>query len=69
MASDDPEFEEKAADIIGFYLKALVHAAVLCVDDKTAIQTLDRLHPVFPFSPGRAERHDFELELFRSMPL
>src|SRR5712671_6411556 len=60
MASDDPEFEEKAADIIGLYLKPPVHAAVFCVDEKSAIQALDRLDPVLPLSPGRAERHGFE---------
>src|SRR6476619_8153301 len=36
------------------------HAAVFCVDEKTAIQALDRLDPVWPLSPGRAERHGFE---------
>src|SRR5438128_4080804 len=60
MASDDPEFEEKAADIIGLYLKPPVNAAVFCVDEKSAIQALDRLDPVLPLSPGRAERHGFE---------
>ena len=60
MASDDPEFEDKAADIIGLYLKPPVHAAVFCVDEKSAIQALDRLDPVLPLSPGRAERHGFE---------
>jgi hypothetical protein len=35
-------------------------AAVFCVDEKTAIQALDRLDPVLPLSPGRAERHGFE---------
>jgi hypothetical protein len=60
MASDDPEFEEKAADIIGLYLKPPVHAAVFCVDEKSAIQALDRLDPVLPLSAGRAERHGFE---------
>jgi transposase len=60
MASDDPEFESKAADVIGLYLNPPAHAAVFCVDEKTAIQALDRLDPVFPFSPGRAERHGFE---------
>ena len=55
MASDDPEFEEKAADIIGLYLKPPVHAAVFCVNEKSAIQGLDRLDPVFPSSPGRAD--------------
>jgi transposase len=60
MASDDPEFEAKAADIIGLYLRPPHHAAVFCVDEKTAIQALDRLDPVLPLSPGRAERHGFE---------
>ena len=60
MASDDPDFEAKAADIIGLYLNPPQHAAVFCVDEKTAIQALDRLDPVLPLSPGRAERHGFE---------
>ena len=60
MASNDPEFETKAADIIGLYLNPPQHAAVFCVDEKTAIQALDRLDPVLPLSPGRAERHGFE---------
>ena len=60
MASNDPEFEAKAADVIGLYLNPPQHAAVFCVDEKTAIQALDRLDPVLPLSPGRAERHGFE---------
>jgi transposase len=60
MASDDPEFEKKAADVIGLYLKPPANAVVFCVDEKTAIQALDRLDPVLPLSPGRAERHGFE---------
>ncbi len=60
MASDDPEFETKAADILGLYLHPPQHAAVFCIDEKTAIQALDRLDPVLPLSPGRAERHGFE---------
>ena len=60
MASDDPDFETKAADIIGLYLNPPQHAAVFCFDEKTAIQALDRLDPVLPLSPGRVERHGFE---------
>jgi transposase len=60
LASDDPEFEAKAADIIALYLEPPQHAAFFCVDEKTAIQALDRLDPVLPLSPGRAERHGFE---------
>jgi hypothetical protein len=60
MASDDPQFEEKAADIIGLYLKPPQNAGVFCVDEKSAIQALDRLDRRLPLSPGRAERHGFE---------
>jgi transposase len=60
LASNDPNFEAKAADIIGLYLHPPQHAAVFCVDEKTAIQALDRKDPVLPMSPGRAERHGFE---------
>lgn len=60
MRSTDPAFEAKAADIIGLYLNPPQHAAVFCLDEKTAIQALDRLDPVLPMSPGRAERHGFE---------
>src|SRR5712692_5750704 len=60
MATNDPDFEQKAADIIGLYLNPPQHAAVFCVDEKTAIQALDRQDPVLPLSPGRAERYGFE---------
>ena len=60
LTSNDPDFEAKAADVIGLYLHPPQHAAVFCVDEKTAIQALDRTAPVLPLSPGRAERHGFE---------
>ena len=60
MASNDARFEEKATDIIGLYMNPPQHAAVFCVDEKTAILALDRMDPVLPLSPGRAERHGFE---------
>ena len=60
VASADPDFEHKAADIIGLSLNPPEHAVVFCVDEKTAIQALDRTLPVLPLSPGRAERHGFE---------
>lgn len=59
-ASTDPNFEQKAADIIGLYLNPPQHAAIFCVDEKTAIQALDRRDRVLPLSPGRVERHGFE---------
>lgn len=51
MASRDPNFETKAADIIGLYLNPPTHAVVFCVDEKTAIEALDRKDPVLPLSP------------------
>jgi transposase len=60
VLSDDPDFEQKAADIIGLSLHPPQHAAVFAVDEKTAIQAWDRRDPVLPLTPGRAERHGFE---------
>ena len=60
MVSNDPQFETKAADVIGLYLNPPAHAAVFCVDEKTAIQALDRKDRMLPLSPGRAESHGFE---------
>ena len=60
MVSNDPDFETKAADVIGLYLNPPAHAAVFCVDEKTAIQALDRKDKMLPLSPGRAESHGFE---------
>lgn len=69
MSSDDPDFEKKAADIIGLYLHPPQHAVVFCVDEKTAIQALDRLDPLLPLSPGRAERHGFEYKRHGTLSL
>src|SRR5205809_3173642 len=69
IASNDPDFETKAADIIGLYMSPPQHAAVFCVDEKTAIQALDRLDPVLPLSPGRAERHGIEYYRHGSLSL
>lgn len=60
LLSNDPQFETKAADIIGLYLDPPAHAAVFCVDEKSAIQALDRKDRILPLSPGRAESHGFE---------
>lgn len=60
MYSNDPDFESKAADIIGLYLNPPQHAAVFSLDEKSAIQALDRKDPILPLSPGRVERHGFE---------
>src|SRR5687768_2733349 len=50
VTSADPDFETKAADILGLYLNPPEHAAVFCIDEKTAIQALDRTDPVLPLS-------------------
>jgi transposase len=60
MISNDPDFEIKAADVIGLYLNPPAHAVVFCVDEKTAIQALDRKDRMLPLSRGRAESHGFE---------
>jgi len=65
MASDDPDFEPKAADILGLYLRPPQHAAVFCVDEKTAIQALDRLDLV---RQDRTRGHRPRHLLFGSRP-
>ena len=59
--SKDPLFIEKVRDIVGLYLDPPDKALVLCVDEKTQIQALDRTQPVLPLRPGQAERrtHDY----------
>lgn len=60
VTSADPEFETKALDILGLYLNPPENALVLSVDEKTAIQALDRTQPMLPLRPGRPERRSFE---------
>jgi len=60
MASPDPQFETKAKDILGLYLEPPEKAVVFCVDEKTAIQALDRTQPALPLRPGSPERHTVE---------
>lgn len=69
MVSNDPDFEKKAADVIGLYMNPPQNAAVFCVDEKTAIQALDRRDPRLPLSPGRAERHGFEYKRHGTLSL
>ena len=59
--SSDPLFVEKVRDIVGLYLDPPVKAMVLCVDEKSQIQALDRTQPLLPLAPGIAERrtHDY----------
>ncbi len=55
--SADPLFIEKVRDIVGLYLNPPDRALVLCVDEKSQIQALDRTRPLLPLRPGQAERH------------
>jgi transposase len=54
--SADPAFMEKVRDIVGLYLAPPDRALVLCVDEKTEIQAVERTQPVLPMRPGRPER-------------
>ena len=55
--SKDPLFIEKVRDVVGLYLDPPERALVLCVDEKSQIQALDRTAPLLPMRPGQAERH------------
>ncbi|MBK5334064.1 MAG: IS630 family transposase [Ilumatobacteraceae bacterium] len=59
--SEDPMFVEKVRDVVGLYINPPEHAVVLCVDEKTSIQALDRTQPSLPMRPGQIERrtHDY----------
>src|SRR5947207_15404507 len=59
--SPDPLFVEKVRDIVGLYLDPPERALVLCVDEKSQIQALDRTQPLLPMRPGQPERrtHDY----------
>jgi transposase len=60
--STDPQFAEKVIDVVGLYLDPPDHALVLCVDEKSQIQALDRTQPGLPMKPGRAgtRTHDYK---------
>lgn len=60
--STDPELEAKVRDVVGLYLDPPDNAIVLCVDEKSQIQALNRTQPILPVRPGLAERatHDYK---------
>jgi transposase len=60
--SKDPKFEEKVRDVVGLYVDPPDRALVLCVDEKSQIQALDRTAPILPLRPGIPERqtHDYK---------
>jgi transposase len=55
--STDPDFVAKVRDIVGLYVSPPAHAVVLCVDEKSQIQALDRSQPMLPMRPGQVARH------------
>jgi transposase len=59
--STDPELEQKVTDVVGLFLHPPEKAVVLCVDEKSQIQALDRTQPLLPMRPGQVERrtHDY----------
>jgi transposase len=59
--STDPDFVAKVRDVVGLYVSPPQHAIVLCVDEKSQIQALDRTQPLLPLRPGQAARrsHDY----------
>jgi len=60
--SKDPQFVEKVRDIVGLYLNPPDRAIVLCVDEKSQVQALNRTEPILPLAPGVPARqsHDYE---------
>ncbi len=60
--SNDPKFEEKLIDVVGLYLNPPDNAIVLCMDEKSSVQALDRTQPSLPMVPGRAQTmtHDYK---------
>ena len=60
--SRDPYFVDKTRDIVGLYVDPPQHAMVLCVDEKSQVQALDRTQPLLPLRPGQVERrtHDYK---------
>jgi DNA-binding CsgD family transcriptional regulator len=63
--SNDPHFEQKVRDVVGLYLNPPDRALILCVDEKSQIQALDRTAPILPLRPGLPERrtHDYKRRL------
>ena len=60
--SNDPTFEEKLIDVVGLYLKPPEQAMVLCMDEKSSVQALNRTQPSLPMKKGRAGTmtHDYK---------
>jgi transposase len=59
--SNDPDFEKKLEDVVGLYLNPPENSIILCIDEKSQIQALERTQPILPMLPGVPERqtHDY----------
>lgn len=60
LTRTDPEFEQKMEEIVNLYLDPPRNSRLLCLDEKTSIQALERLYPGLPLRPGLIERREFE---------
>jgi len=58
--SDDPDFESKLTDVVGLYLKPPKNAIILCVDEKSQIQALERTQPILPMIRNVPDRQSFD---------
>lgn len=60
--SNDPKFDEKLIDVVGLYFNPPDNAVVLCMDEKSSVQALDRTQPSLPMKQGRAGTmtHDYK---------
>lgn len=67
--SSDPLFVEKVRDIVGLYLSPPERAVVLCVDEKSQVQALDRTQPLLPMRPGQAERRTYDYKRYGTTSL
>ena len=67
--SNDPRFAEKLEDIVGLYISPPEHAVVLCADEKSQIQALDRTQPGLPIKPGRAGTMTYDYKRYGTTTL
>src|ERR1700692_4749347 len=67
--STDPDFVAKVRDVVGLYLAPPPQAIVLCVDEKSQIQALDRSQPMLPMRPGQAARRSHDYKRHSTTPL
>ena len=58
--STDPELDSKVRDVVGLYLNPPANAVVVCIDEKTQVQALDRTAPILPIRPGLPEKATYD---------